>query len=153
MESKFSPVYTDKILLIQRNILHHQQFFESYTKLLEPSESLHLWWRLILFAAYNHGQKSWDTFVFLGVFQFTQAQPLPSPHKQCWTRVSRTFSGFQHRIGWGEREQQEKFEKDTLLYEETQNERKICITVPRTFVHYCSFDKAAKLFHISQILD
>ena len=37
---------------------------------------------------YNHGQKSWDTFAFLGVFQFTQAQPLPSPHKQCWTHVS-----------------------------------------------------------------
>ena len=28
-----------------------------------------------------------------------------------------------------------------------------CITVPMTFVHYCSFDRAAKLFHISQILD
>jgi len=36
MESKFSPVYTDKILLIQRNILHHQQVLESYTKLSEP---------------------------------------------------------------------------------------------------------------------
>ena len=32
--------------------------------------------------------KSWDTFAFLGVFQFTQAQPLPSPHKQCWEHVS-----------------------------------------------------------------
>ena len=29
---------------------------------------------------------------FWGVFQFTQVQPLPSPHKQCWTRVSRFFS-------------------------------------------------------------
>ena len=28
---------------------------------------------------------------FWGVFQFTQVQPLPSPHKQCWTRVSRIF--------------------------------------------------------------
>ena len=28
---------------------------------------------------------------FWGVFQFTQVQPLPSPHKQCWTRVSRVF--------------------------------------------------------------
>ena len=36
MESKFSPVYTDKILLIQRNILHHQQFLESYTKHPNP---------------------------------------------------------------------------------------------------------------------
>ena len=31
---------------------------------------------------------------FWGVFQFTQVQPLPSPHKQCWTRVSRIFSEF-----------------------------------------------------------
>ena len=26
---------------------------------------------------------------FWGVFQFTQVQPLPSPDKQCWRRVSR----------------------------------------------------------------
>ena len=50
---------------------------------------------------YNHGQKSWNTFAFLGIFQFTHAQPLPSPHKQCWTRVSRIFSKFQLCIGWG----------------------------------------------------
>ena len=50
---------------------------------------------------YNHGQKSWDTFAFLRRFQFTQVQPLPSPHKQCWTRVSRIFSEFQLCIGWG----------------------------------------------------
>ena len=39
----------------------------------------------------NHGQKSWDTFAFLGVFQFTQVQPLLSHHKQCWMYVSRIF--------------------------------------------------------------
>ena len=54
---------------------------------------------------------------FWGVFQFTQVQPLPSPHKQCWTRVSRIFSEFQLCIGWGEGELQENFEKDALLYE------------------------------------
>ena len=40
---------------------------------------------------------------FWGVFQFTQVQPLPSPHKQCWTRASRIF--FQvstlYRVGGG----------------------------------------------------
>ena len=38
---------------------------------------------------------------FWGVFQFTQAQPLPSPHKQCWTRVSRIFFRFLtlYRVG------------------------------------------------------
>ena len=64
---------------------------------------------------YNHGQKSWDTFAFLGCFQFTQVQPLPSPHKQCSTRVSRIFSEFQLCIGWGEGELQENFEKDALF--------------------------------------
>ena len=32
---------------------------------------------------------------FWGVFQFSQARPLPSPHKQCVTGVSRIFSKFQ----------------------------------------------------------
>ena len=52
---------------------------------------------------------------FWGVFQFTQIQPLPSSHKQCWTLVSRIFSEFQLCIGWGEGEQQENFEKDALF--------------------------------------
>ena len=57
---------------------------------------------------------------FWGVFQFTQVQPLPSPHKQCWTRVSRIFSEFQLCIGWGEGELQENFEKDAQFYEGTE---------------------------------
>ena len=61
-------------------------------------------------------KKSLGTLLrFWGVFQFTQVQPLPSPHKQCWTRVSRIFSEFQLCIGWGEGELQENFEKDALL--------------------------------------
>ena len=41
---------------------------------------------------------------FWGAFQFTQVQPLSSPHKQCWTRVSSIFFQFQLCIGWGEGE-------------------------------------------------
>ena len=52
---------------------------------------------------------------FWGVFPFTQVQPLPSPHKQCWTRVSRIFSEFQLCIGWEKGELQENFEKDILF--------------------------------------
>ena len=63
----------------------------------------------------NHGQKSWDTFAFLGAFQLTQVQPLPSPHKQCWTRVSRIFFRVQLYIGWGEGQLQENFENAALL--------------------------------------
>ena len=55
-----------------------------------------------------------------GVSQFTPAQPLPSPHKQSLTRVSRIFSEFQFCIGWGEGERQESFEKAALFYEGTQ---------------------------------
>ena len=57
---------------------------------------------------------------FWGVFQFTQAQALPSPHKQCWTRVSTFFSEFQLYIWWGEEELQKKVRKDALFYEGTQ---------------------------------
>ena len=52
---------------------------------------------------------------FWSVLQFTQVQPLPSPNKQCWTRVSKIFSEFQLCIGCGEGEQQENFEKDILF--------------------------------------
>ena len=63
---------------------------------------------------YNHGPKFRDTFAFLGVFQFTRAQrAFPSPHKQCWARVSRIFSLY--RVGEGKL--QENFEKDALFYE------------------------------------
>ena len=68
---------------------------------------------LMPYQSYNHGQKCWDTF--WAVFQFTQVQLLPSPHKQRWTRVSRIFSEFQLCIGWGEGELQENFENDALF--------------------------------------
>ena len=64
--------------------------------------------------SYNHGQKSWDTCIS-GVF--SNAQPLPSPHKQSWTRAYRIFLEFQLCTGWGEGELQDNFEKDGLFYE------------------------------------
>ena len=54
------------------------------------------------------------------VFQFIQVQPLPSPHKQCWTRVSTIFSEFQLCIGWTEGELQENFKKSALFKEGTE---------------------------------
>ena len=77
---------------------------------------------------------------FWGIFQFTQAQPFPSPHKQCWMRLSRISSEFQLYIGQGERDLQENYEKDALFYEGTcriTEKYEYCITVPRTFVHDC----------------
>ena len=52
---------------------------------------------------------------FWGIFQFTQVQLLPSPHKQGWTgkffRVSTLY-----RVGGGEGGLQENFKKDALFY-------------------------------------
>ena len=53
----------------------------------------------------------WTLVHFWGVFQFIQAQPLPSPHKQRWTRVSRIFSEFQLCTAWRKGELQENFER------------------------------------------
>ena len=60
---------------------------------------------------------------FFGVFEFTQVLPLPSPHKQCWTHVSRFFFRVStlYRL-WGEL--QENFEKDALFYEGTEKWQK-----------------------------
>ena len=80
-------------------------------------------------------------FHFWDVFQFTQVQPLPSPHKQWWTPISRIFFEFQLCIGWGEGELQEIFEKDAPLTanREMTEKYEYCSTVPRTFIRDCSF--------------
>ena len=60
---------------------------------LEQEEFVNLF--LQKYLNYNPaGQKSWDTLHFWVIFQFTQVQPLSSPHKQCWMCVSRIFSSF-----------------------------------------------------------
>ena len=65
--------------------------------------------------------KSLGTLLHIwGIFQITQVQPLPSPHKQCWTCVSSIFFEFQLCVGWGEGELQENFEKDALFHEGTE---------------------------------
>ena len=77
---------------------------------------------------YNHGQKSWDNFAFVELFSIhTYPAPLP-PHKERWTRLSRMFSEFQHCVGWGKGELQEKFEKDALFNEGAQKLPKILNT-------------------------
>ena len=78
---------------------------------------------------------------FWGVFQFTQVQPLPSPHKQCWTRVSRIFFRVStlYKVGGGRTAR--KFRKGgTVLRRNRQMTEKYEYrsTVPRTFVQDCS---------------
>ena len=93
------------------------------------------------FWTYNHGQKSSDTFAFLGRFPI-HVQPLPSPHKRCCTRVSKIFSEFQLCIVWGGggRENCKKILKSMHFFKrEPRNDRKyeFCSTVPRSFVQDC----------------
>ena len=89
----------------------------------------------------HHGQKSWNTSAFLGDFQFTQVQPLSSPHKQCWTRVSRIFFRVStlYRVGGGRTAR--KFRKGCTVLRgnrEMTEKYEYCSTVPRTFVQDCS---------------
>ena len=78
-----------------------------------------------------------------GIFQFTQAQPLPSPHKQCWKRVSGIFVRFLtlYRV-WGREggRTARKFRKGWAVLrgnEEMTQKYKYCSTVPRTSVQDC----------------
>ena len=74
---------------------------------------------------YSHGQKSWDTLQFGGVFQFTSVQPLPSPHHhQCWRCVSRIFFHVSTLYRVGVKRTAKKIEKDALFYEGTEKWKK-----------------------------
>ena len=73
---------------------------------------------------------------FWGVFQFTQVQPLPSAHKECWTRVSRISTLY--RLGGGRTAR--KFRKGYTVLRgnrEMTEKYEYCSTVPRTFVQDC----------------
>ena len=86
--------------------------------------------------------KSLETLLhFWGVFQFTQVQPLPSPHKQCWTRVSRIFFRGSALYEVEGEITARKFRKGltALRGNRKMTEKyKCCSNVPRTFVHNCS---------------
>ena len=64
---------------------------------------------------------------FWGVFQFTQVQPLPSPNKQFWTRVSRIISEFQLCIGRGRKNCKKMSKRMHCFKRKPRNERKIWI--------------------------
>ena len=79
-----------------------------------------------------------------GVFQCTQVQPLPSPHKQLM--LDECIQNF-FRVGWGEGELQKNFEKDALCRgnREMTEKYEYCSTVPRTFVQDCSYFQMAAI--------
>ena len=70
---------------------------------------------------------------FWGVFQFTQVQPLPSPHKQCWTRVSRIFFRVSTLYRVGEARTARKFRKRCTVLRGNRGITKILQYCPKDF--------------------
>ena len=87
--------------------------------------------------------------LFWGVFQFTQVQPLSSPHKKCWTRVSRFFFRVSifYRVGWGRTAR--KFRKGCTVLRgnrETTEKYEYWSTVTRIVVYVATFKNTYALF-------
>ena len=120
--------------------------WETYLKMCEAKAAPeHLFkpvsWITWHVSNYYHGQKSWNTFAFLGRFPIHTGPTLPSPHIQCWTRVSRIFFRVStlYRVGGGRTAR--KFWKGCTALRgnrETRKKYEYCSTVPRTFVQDCS---------------
>ena len=68
------------------------------------------------FSSYNHGLKSWDTFVFLRRFPIHIGPTPPlTPQTMLDACIQNFFPEFQLCIGWGEGELQENFENGSLF--------------------------------------
>ena len=95
--------------------------WETYLKMCEAKAAPeHLFkpvsWITLPVSNYNQGQKSWDTFAFLGRFPIhTGPTPPLTPQTMLDACIQNFFSEFQLCIGWGEWELQENFEKDALF--------------------------------------
>ena len=127
----------------------------NFTSIIIPEKELIVFMTLVnytrtervcqpLFAKALKLQSCWTKvlghFAFMVIFQFTQVQPLPSPHKQCWMCVPRIFFRVStlYRVGGGRTAR--KFQKGcTVLWgkREMTEKYEYCSTVPRTFVHDC----------------
>ena len=98
-----------------------------------------VWYR---FCNYNHGQKSWDTWVS-GTFSHSH-RTNPSPHPT--NNVERVYPEFfrvstLYRVGGGRTAR--KFRKGCT---EMTEKNEYCSTVPTTFVQDCSKNSSEKLF-------
>ena len=94
-----------------------------------------------LFCNYNHGQKSWDTFGFLGRFPIHTG---PTPPLTPQTTLDACIQNF-FRVGRTAR----KFRKGCTALRgkrEMTEKNECCSTVPRTFVQDCSKNSSEKLF-------
>ena len=80
-----------------------------------------------LYQTYNHGQKSWDTFAFLGRFPIHTSPTPPSPHKQCCTRFHSEFFSFNLVQGGGSENCKTIPKRMHCFKREPRNDRKIGI--------------------------
>ena len=89
-----------------------------------------VWYCTVTKQNYTHGQKSWDTFAFLGRFPIHTGPTSPlTPPMVLESQLCMGLKG-----GGGGEEMQENFEKEALFHEGTQNDRKIWI------LHHCPKD-------------
>lgn len=58
---------------------------ETLDHFLFHREKVNTYWTELNTILKSQDLQSWTLLRFWGVSQFTQVQPLPSPHKQCWT--------------------------------------------------------------------
>ena len=92
---------------------------------------------------YNHGQKSWDTFAFLGRFPIHSG---PTPPLTPQTMLDACIPNFFrvstfYRVGGGRTAR--KFRKECTVLRgnrEMTEKYEYCSTVPRTFVQDCRFN-------------
>ena len=89
---------------------------------------------------YNHGQKCWDTFAFLGRFQFTQVQPLPSPTNNVGRVHPEFFPSFNFVWSGGRKNCKKISNRMHWFKREPRNDRKIWI------LQYCPKDFCPGLF-------
>ena len=89
---------------------------------------------------YNHWQKSWDTFAFLGCFPIHTGPTHPlTPETTLHTCIQKFFRvSTLYRVGWGRNAR--KFRKGCTILRGNREMTEIyeyCSTVPRTFVQDC----------------
>ena len=98
---------------------------------------------LILKVGYNHGQKAWDTFAFLGCFPVHTGPTPPLTPQTMLDACIQNFSECQLCIGWGNgrgggwMENCKKISKRMHCLTgkgELTEKYECCSTVPRTFV-------------------
>ena len=95
---------------------------------------------LSFLSSYNDGQKSWDTFAFLVCFPIHTGPIAPlTPQKkldgQIFFRVATLY-----RVRGGGGGTTRKFQKGCpVLLGNPEKKYDYCITLPRTFVHDCSY--------------